>query len=498
MYQKYKKYENAYLDQKYLTIQSGGFITKINHDNIFKTMMPNTNSELCAIISDIELIRNEGRHNLGIMFIDDEGKELFLKFNHPYTLLNEFIGGYNLSRLKIFYPHFINVYEYTQCYKNGRRMDVLVAQKGSETLWTYLCKHTYAYITKILPDYEEIVDNLDKIFTDTLEMYGVTRHEGNFVAPDGTGIYSIDISKYDEEPIKILKTNITNTYKDRINDIITARIAPAYYKFITEFVDVFIKNLRVIWEEFFLLDVLTLSYYGTFISDKKYDNFMINTETHVDGTCNHIEINFGPGYHDKAQIINTITWDNEHYEDIYIYPVDFGSLSVTDNMKTSAELKIKNIDEIDRNTINLFMHNSMQFIAYSDIDRTTNLKHILHSTGGREIHIRMTRQFSDNALLKSLHDKFLPFKINLPTNLDILTDSSIINLLKMDNLTNLRDIFMFVYSCKSSMNFGRFDDYRKIWHASRSDDIPKYKMDWPIITPKISIDLYEKPKDEKK
>ena len=104
----------------------------------------------CDLIKDIKPRSNEGRNNDGIGFVTIEGKEYFLKYSP--NLLEEFKAGYLLSKLKTDYPYFLDVYSLFECQyvPRGRSIprlgQVMVAEKGGETIYEYLNRKSKEYV----------------------------------------------------------------------------------------------------------------------------------------------------------------------------------------------------------------------------------------------------------------------------------------------------------------------------------------------------------------
>lgn len=468
MLAKYKKYEKQYVQQSFLKIQIGGVISSFNKMEIINSEMPQLQRDFCELIGELELIKNEGRHNMGILFINDEGKELFLKF-HDGSLLNDFKVGYFLSRLKPIYPHFIDVYGYTKCYKNSRYMDVLIAERGTETLWQYLSRNTESYIKSNLPDYDEIILQLDSFYDETIAEIGDV----------ATTISTLEITRYDTPDDITTKQKFKEVYESKIKPIYDTKIAPFFLKFNAEFVNTFIKNILVIWQNFLIIDMITMYYYGTFIADKKYDNFMIKTVPYNVDTGNYVSIDFNkhdaPSDLRKIQrIVNTVTWDGIHYEHIYVYPVDFGSSSIeiTEKMKDNPDdLSMRNFSDVNPKIISDFIHNSMQMLAYSD-----SKNHILRKSEENNINVQFTKQKTE--LMHLVQSKYYPFKIKIPNYTNLLSNLYFDKLLNINDstLNSWSSVFSFVCIIKNSLQIGIFEESNQMWRDYRSSPIKMY--DW--------------------
>jgi hypothetical protein len=490
MYQKYKKYENAYLDQKYLKIQVGGMISSFNQQRILETRSPDKIDGFCEAFESIELIKNEGRHNLGIMFINDEGNELFLKFGRKGYLFNDFKVGFALSLLKHIYPYFLNVYGYTECLRDNpvdhtkEEMDVLVVEKGTMTLWKYLAKHIYKYMLSILPDYESIVDTIEKNVETVLNENGINiDDEGNmFINIGGTSIqtYLTD---------KVLYQKIIDQLTDNLKPYID-RIQRAYYKFDKEFTKQIIKNVRVIQQNFMLIDMITLSYYGQFIGDKKYDNFMIITKP-FDPTrdSEFIEIKLRD---DKILLIpNVIKWSDTDMESIYIYPVDFGSAGDIPDFIFTPGATPEMTTKISKSTIDHFMQSIMNAYPYSDSYPESNMsgefRNILHKFTG--IHIAFARKYITNDIIRRLENENFNFGIDLYkfTNPKHLKGC---NILHTDKLI---DIFTFAHFIANHPYGTPFYNESTGWNVVSFTETENHSYRrpsiMPSVTPSFKIDL---------
>jgi hypothetical protein len=462
---KYKKYKNKFLNLK-IQNQLGGVISSFKPLEIIKKgrEYKHSNDDFCILIKDLKLLENEGRNNLGIGFITDEGKELFLKFGRD--LWNDFVVAYCISTLKPVYPYFINVYGYTRCMKNEKQMDVLVTQKANETIYKYFCRNTYNYIKTIIPDYEDIVSRLDEIFDETMEEHNITYE---------SDLETLDITKWDSEEQKLLKNNVRKSYEDKAMPIFE-KLFGSYIKF-KDFVSTFMKNLAVISNQYFLLDMITLCYLGDFVSDKKSDNFMITTKPYEEGSGKNIMVNLGD---DKLKILNTITWDNTNYEHVYIFPVDFGSTdpeNIISSILTSEKLTIKNISEIDPYIIKKFIFSNLHTYFYSDSKLKNNpdsLKQNIISklVGPGNMSIRFSRNVNNFII-----DKYNPFKFSFSDPVELLGEGINNGTINIEHLNTYNDIFNFIFLAKENASVPRrFTDG---WTKGVSNTInTKYDIDY--------------------
>lgn len=317
--QKYLKYKMKYLElnnkkakkSTYSKIMTGGAITWATQEyieQIISSKRPDLTK--CDLIRDVVPKENEGRNNSGIGFVTIEGKEYFLKYG--YDLYDDFRTGYLLSKLKPEYPYFLNVYSLFKCdYVPIRGQEsisgqVMVVDKGSQTIYDYLNRKSKEYILNLIPDLEIRVNQLDeeiiKIINDNLTDEEKSLYDYQF-KEQNLQKYNDVISKINE-PVK-------NFYLSLSREII---------QFQTEFVPLFIQNYKTLIDSYMAVDIFTLNKYNNYIGDKKSDNFMVQTEPYKENKT-HINIKLGSA---NIRIKNVCEWINTR-EYCFLYPVDFGS-----------------------------------------------------------------------------------------------------------------------------------------------------------------------------
>lgn len=300
--------------------------TEEHKKSIISSKQPN--EEYCDLITDVLVSNNEGRNNLGIGFITIEGTEYFLKYSK--NLINEFITGYYLSQLKNIYPYFLDVHSVLKCpYSSDRTKNklqegqIMIVDKGTETIYQYLNRKTKEYLQRLIPDLETKINKLDSdienLLNEELTEEQKVMYEWNLKKDIGSEKYNAIKSK--------IEIFIKEFYTSLSSEII---------QFQTDFIPLFIKNYKVIIDSFLLVDVVTLNQYHDYITDKKSDNFMIKTEPYVDGKT-HIDFQFGPDGK-KYKVKNICEW-NDGKEFCFLYPVDFGSSGdIGNSTKLSPEL----------------------------------------------------------------------------------------------------------------------------------------------------------------
>ena len=354
----------------------------------------------CELIKDIQPKTNEGRHNDGIGFVEIEGKEYFLKYG--LDLFNEFKTGYLLSKLKSEYPYFLNVYSLFKCdyIPRGKTESVngqvMVAEKGGETIYTYLNRKTREYILNLIPDLEarvnQLDDNINRIINETL-----TEEEKEL---DNWRLRDTNKEKYDSIILQV-EGLVKEFYLSLSKEII---------QFQTEFVPLFLKNYKILIDSNMIVDIFTINKYNSFISDKKSDNFMVTTEPYIEGK-NHINIKIGTK---DIRIKNVCEWHNSK-EYCFVYPVDFGSGGNMDYSKLPGVLASY--------YYNQWIYFFSRFRLYSD-NHDNNLEsgNIL-SLNGTNVEIKLSKFSSYNKLSKlyftEIFQKYNPFKINIFMPLDI-------------------------------------------------------------------------------
>lgn len=329
--QKYIKYKIKYLELNKATnfmqtkIMTGGSITWATQEYI-EGIISSKNPELtkCELIKDIVPKTNEGKNNKGIGFVTIEGKEYFLKYG--VDLFKEFKTGYMLSKLKTDYPYFLNVYSLFKCDYipigntetiNGQ---VMIVDKGEETIYNYLNRKSKEYILDLIPDLHSKVKELDENITEIINK-NLTEEE----------------KKYEhywqlENANKIIYDKVISETTELIKKFYLS-LSREIIQFQTEFIPLFLQNYKTLIDSYMIVDIFTINRYNNFIGDKKSDNFMIKTEPYVKDKT-HINIKIGSN---NIRMKNVCEWHNTK-EYCFIYPVDFGSGGDMDYPKLNEDL----------------------------------------------------------------------------------------------------------------------------------------------------------------
>lgn len=407
------KYKITHLKSK---IMSGGNIswaTPEYIENIISSKTPD--SSKCDIIKNIVPKINEGRHNFGIGFITIEGKEYFLKYGD--YLFEEFKTGYMLQKLKSEYPYFLNVYSLLKCNyipigkSESVNSQVMIVEKGGETIYNYLNKHSLKYFLSLIPDLNNRVENLDssiiKIITENLTVEEIKYYNYQLQENNKT-IY--------EKIILEVSELIKNFYLSLSREII---------QFQTEFIPLFIKNYKVLIDSNMIVDIFTLNKYDDYITDKKSDNFMVTTEPYVDGKI-HVNVKLGSS---NIRINNICEWpDIKEY--CFIYPVDFGSANINNTSKLN--------DELLPYFLNQWICSYSMLKLYSDIDdNNLESKNIL-SLNGSNIKFNFSSyllKIDTNINFQSIFDKYNSFAIKIFNPFEIYFEGKIS--MNDDNVQNL-------------------------------------------------------------
>jgi hypothetical protein len=505
MDKKYLKYKIKYLKLKFNN-QKGGFIDDLEKPiTLIRRKFEDSGEAVatldkCHFIDSIEWLPNTGKNNLGIGFLNVDDKKIFLKVGDRDTLWNDFVFGYFISTLKPFYPYFIDVYGYMHCNNLGRPADVLLAQKGTETIYEYFCRHTYDYIKKIIPDYEDIVLRLDDIFTAVMAECGTTIGRYDMYYFDGEPIYGYSDSSLDSVKIKEKRKEIIKKYEEYSSPIFQILFV-AFLKFKNIFIPQFIKNLRIIGYEYIMLDMLTMTYFGDFISDKKSDNFMVNTKPYVIDTPNFVKIRLGPDkYKDEINFVNVAHWD-DCKEQIYMYPVDFGctNINITPEMTMSTErVKVK-FSDISRTKLNEFINSNLKLSFYTNSrfnGTLESLKNNILQTEGTTAKIRLSLNYH-NFLIANYN----PFEIIFSDKATSVIGEMILgNFLPQENLNNFYDVFKFLISAYNENTFPVWNVWSSpnFWSDGAGRDVLKYDIirgpqpvvyGVPELEPDLTIDL---------
>lgn len=348
--QKYIKYKNKYFELKstYLTqpkIITGSTISWATEEYI-KSIISSTNPELtkCDLIKDVEIKKNEGRHNNGIGFVEIEGKEYFLKYGDD--LFKEFKTGYMLSKLRSEYPYFLNVHSLFKCdyvSRNQRSVNgqVMVVDKESETIYNYLNRKSREYILHLIPDLKTKVNELDEKITEIINK-NLTNEEKQF--------YDWELKKQNKEKYDYIFSEINELVRNFYLSLSTEII-----QFQTEFIPLFLQNYKTLIDSYMIVDILTLKKYNNYIFDKKSDNFMVKTEPYNDNKT-HINIKLGSK---EIKINNVCEWyDTKEY--CFLYPVDFGSGGTMDYPELHEDLLPY--------FLNQWIHHYSRLTLFSDVN----------------------------------------------------------------------------------------------------------------------------------
>ena len=377
------------------TNMTGGNITWATPEYI-QQIISSKNPDLskCDLIKHVVPKTNEGRHNDGIGFVTIEDKEYFLKYG--VNLFDEFKTGYMLSKLRHKYPYFLNVHSLFKCNYIPRGTthtidgQVMVVDKGGETIYQYLNRKSKEYIFNLIPDLETKVSQLD----DT--------------------ICSI-INQYLNDDDKILSEwTLKEKYPDKYHTVIykISECIQLFYsaftkeiiQFQNEFVPLFIQNYKSLIDSYILVDIITLNYYNNYISDKKCDNFMVITEPYVlDKT--HINIQVGAK---NIRINNICKWHNS-MEYCFIYPVDFGSVGNMNYPTLPPQLA--------SHFLNQWIYKYSQLHLYSDIHENNIATGNILSLTQNKIQFKFSKFSAHNNITKldisTLFDKYNPFFIKI-------------------------------------------------------------------------------------
>lgn len=356
---KYIKYKIKYNKEKYSNMIGGGkyhhqsYINMIGGgiswsspeyiEKIISSRLPDFDLHKCSLIKDIMPQSNEGRHNNGIGFITIEDNEYFLKYGTD--LFDEFKTGYLLSKLKSEYPYFLNIYSLLKCnHKPSTEGQVIIVDKGKETIYNYLNRKSREYILKLIPDLKIRVNALDESITKIIDTH-LTTDEKKLEFYELTE--KIPKEKYDLINLSIDEL-IKNFYLDLSKEII---------QFQTEFVPLFIQNYKTLINSFMIVDIFTINRYHYYIDDKKSDNFMVTTEPY---SINKTHVNIKLGSTD-FKFNNVCQWgdSDKDKEYVFLYPVDFGNINLKDDNKLNPELLIY--------FLNQWIYSYSRLELYSDV-----------------------------------------------------------------------------------------------------------------------------------
>jgi hypothetical protein len=398
---KYIKYKKKYLElnnikSKYLMQQkiiTGGNIswaTAEYIDSIISSKIPDKSR--CDLIQHIKAKKNEGRHNDGIGFINIDGKQYFLKYGDD--LFNDFKTGYQLSKLRSEYPYFLNVYSLLECDyvpSNGKskKGQVMVVDKGSETIYNYLNRKSKEYILNLIPDLEAKVNKLDEKIIKII----------NDLTDDEKKLFDFQLEKKDKKKYDLIISEINELVKK-----FYLSLSREIIQFQTEFVPLFLQNYKALIDSYMIVDIFTLNKYNNYISDKKSDNYMVKTEPYVENKT-HVNIKLGST---DIRINNICEWHNTK-EYCFLYPVDFGSGGNMDYPK------------LDKGLLSYFLNEWISRYSrleiYSDILKNNLESGNILFTDGDKIKFNFSKFSSDNEItnlnLKLIFDKYNPFKIKI-------------------------------------------------------------------------------------
>jgi hypothetical protein len=356
-------------------------------ENIIMTRKPDTTR--CNLISDIVLQQNEGRHNHGIAFVNIEGEDYFLKYHDD--LLEQFKTGYYLSRIKPQYPYFLEVYSLLGCNyitRNGKdtQGQVMIVEKGTETIYKYLNRKSMEYFLYIIPDLHQRVQQLDERIKKILD---------DMLTAEEKQMSKWELENKDKEIYDAIRKAVEGLIKE-----FYLSLSKEIIQFQTEFVPLFILNYKALIDSFMIPDMFTLFHYQNYVGDKKSDNFMVKTEPYTEGKT-HVEVNLGST---NIKIRNLCKWHNVQ-EFCFLYPVDFDSCRL-DYPKLDPELLILllNIWIYHFSKIKLYSDNNINNLEFGNI---LNLKE-------EQINFNFSIFGSKNKfseLFVDIFTKYNPFKI---------------------------------------------------------------------------------------
>lgn len=424
---KYIKYKKKYIELKnqklkYLMRQkniTGGNIswaTTEYIDSIISSKIPDQSR--CDLIQHIKANKNEGRHNDGIGFINIDGKQYFLKYGDD--LFNDFKTGYQLSKLRSEYPYFLNVYSLLECdyvSSNGKskKGQVMVVDKGSETIYNYLNRKSKEYILNLIPDLEAKVNELDEKIIKII----------NDLTDDEKKLYDFQLEKKDKKKYDLIISEINELVKN-----FYLSLSREIIQFQTEFVPLFLQNYKALIDSYMIVDIFTLNKYNNYISDKKSDNYMVKTEPYVDNKT-HVNIKIGST---DIRINNVCEWhDTKEY--CFLYPVDFGSGGNMDYPELNKDLLSYFLNQwigyYSRLTLysdvynnNLESGNILQLISdkikfnfskFSSDNKITNLNFKIIFDKYNLFQIKILNPLYDyvNDLIQKLYKNFRPTELNM-------------------------------------------------------------------------------------
>lgn len=401
--QKYIKYKIKYLklnninskDSIQTKIMTGGNISWATQEYI-ESIISSNNPDLtkCDLIKDVVPKTNEGKNNDGIGFVTIEGKEYFLKYGS--NLLNDFKSGYMLSKLKSEYPYFLNVYSLFNCDYVPRNSiksvngQVMVVDKGHETIYNYLNRKSREYILDLIPNLvdrvRELDENITRIINDNLTEEEKELDEWNFKEKNK--------EKYDY---------IISTVSELIK-IFYLSLSREIIQFQTEFVPLFLKNYKTLIDSNMIVDIFTLNKYNNYINDKKSDNFMIITEPYVENKT-HVNIKLGSK---DIRINNVCKWHNSK-EYCFLFPVDFGSGGSMDHPKLNEGLLSY--------LLNQWIHYYSRLSLYSDNNKNNLESGNILSLNKSKIAFKFSKFSSYNEITKlniqTIFEKYNPFIIKI-------------------------------------------------------------------------------------
>jgi len=357
----------------------GGYISDITNEykeNLIKNKI--IDNENCHLIEHITPIQNEGRKNDGIGFVKIDGVEYFLKYHT--NLIEEFRTGYYLSKLRDIYPYFLNVHTILNCKYKPRTSDmikeghILIADKGTETVYQYLNRNTLEYFNKNIPEVQKKTLELDS---------EIEKIENN-------------VTMIKDDKMKHIEELIKKNYLD---------LSIEYVKFKTDFEKLFIHNYKIMLNLYLLLDVVVMTSYNNYFTDKKSDNYMVKSEKETDLNKTHVEFNVNHGGSSKSfKIDNTCIW-GDNREHCYIYPVDFGSCNI--NFDYYDDLK-----DLQVIFLNQWIWSLMRLNLYSDVKHSPENGNFISIGGGNPFRINFSKYYK-NYNYKNIFDIYNPFSINI-------------------------------------------------------------------------------------
>ena len=496
--EKYKKYKSKFLTLKKIKKQKGG---GVKEDIIVN---PQT---ICNLVETLPIDfhqKNEGRHNLGIGFYED----LFFKFGNTGELKPQFETGRIYAKLKSIYPYFIDVYGYFNCMtsdlgkigtmieKTSERnvrsskitnVDIMVTQKGENTIYQYINNSIYKIIKKNIPNYEELVTQLDSIYFQVLKNNGYLivkdiKYGGyDMIDPSGKKVYSIEDKEVEKKIMKEYEDLIAPLLKD---------IFLFSLKFKSTILPLIMKNLKVIAYQHLLIDMISLLYMNNSIVDIKADNFMIHTEPWDPTTANYIRLKIKD---ETIQMVNVVDW-GDHKEAIYIYPVDFPTIDLRVLSTINDLIPDASLDKIHdygytgkpktiRDNINQIVGWLLGYSFYSDVKSGTSedtLKYNCIDMYGLKL------SYFSNPFIAIYNPFTFTLSAGFTGEIRNLFSNRILSI-DFTRIEDLKDLFIYVYLIMKGDNVPTIDHRGKYYqgYSSKYD----YQIEGYRLEPLLTIEL---------